>query len=211
MVLYTPDPSVQQTVASGRVYTVVPHDHGANGAMVEGASHSFISYAFMIKLQLVALPLDTPLLVSIPLGVVSLLLNICRRCIVSLDESEFIVDLIILRMSEFDVILVTSQGNQFAESFLAYVEEVLLRDRVADFCETRVISEYQDVFQDMFRLPLAREIEFCIKLQPSTVQDMFRLPLAREIEFCIKLQPSTGPKSHAPYRMVHVEMRELQT
>ena len=124
-----------------------------------GASHSFISHAFMTRLQLVAQPLDTPLSVSTPLGEVSLLESVCRRCTVSLDESEFIVDLIVLHMSEFDVILdmdwlssyhisidyftktvklrasdgsemivATSQGNRFAESFLAYIEEVMRRD-----------------------------------------------------------------------------------
>ena len=122
----------------------------------------------MHRLQLVTHPLDVPLSVSTPLGEVSLLENVCRRCVISLDESEFIIDLIVLRMSDFDVILgmdwlssyhvsidcftktvslrafdgselivATSQGNQFAESFLAYIEEVMLRDRSADLCETR--------------------------------------------------------------------------
>ena len=40
----------------------------------------------------------------------------------------------------------TSRGNQFAESFLAYVEEVVLGDRGADLSKMRVISDYQDVF-----------------------------------------------------------------
>ena len=52
----------------------------------------------------------------------------------------------------------------------------------------RVVSEFQDVFQDISGLPPAREIEFCIELQPGTM-----------------------PISRAPYRMAPAEMRELQT
>ncbi|XP_020257786.1 uncharacterized protein LOC109834218 [Asparagus officinalis] len=180
---YVSSPVAHQTPATGRVYTIVPHDHGASGAIVEGiflvnsvparilfdsgASHSIISYTFMNRLQLVAHPLDEPLSVSTPLGEVSLLESVCRRCVISLDESEFIIDLFVLRMLDFDIILgmdrlssyhvsidcfaktvslwasdgseliiVTSQGNRFVESFLAYIEEVLLRDRGTGLSET---------------------------------------------------------------------------
>ena len=64
----------------------------------------------------------------------------------------------------------------------------MLRDLSADFCETRVVSVYQDVFQDIPRLPPVREVESCIELQQSTL-----------------------PISRAPYRMAPAEMRELQT
>ena len=116
-------------------------------------------------------------------------------CIISLGESEFVIDLIVLHVSEFDVILgmdwlssyhisidcfaktvrlrssdgsemivATSQGNRFAESFLAFIDEVMLRDQSSDLLETRVVSDYQDVFQDIPGLPPVREVEFCIKL-----------------------------------------------
>ncbi|XP_020266704.1 uncharacterized protein LOC109842209 [Asparagus officinalis] len=151
------------------------------------------------RLQLVIHPLDILLSVSIPLGDASLLESICRRYVIGLDESKFIVDLIILCMSEFDVILdinwlssyhisidcfakivsllasdmtelvvATSQGNPFTESFLAYDKEVLFRDQGADLSETRVISEYQNVFRDTHGLPPVREVEFCIELQSDT-------------------------------------------
>ena len=113
---------------------MVSRDNGASEVVVEGtflvnsflacilfdsgASHSFISYAFMVRLQLIAHLLDTPLSVSTPLGEVSLLESVCRRCTVSLDESEFIVDLIVLHMSEFDVIL----GIDWLSSSMKIVE-----------------------------------------------------------------------------------------
>ena len=87
-----------------------------------------------------------------------------------------------------EMIVATSQGNRFAESFLAFIDEVMLRDQSSDLLETRVVSDYQDVFQDI----------------PG-------LPPVREVEFCIELQPDTTPISRAPYRMAPAEMRELQT
>jgi len=53
--------------------------------------------------------------------------------------------------------------------------------------ETRIASEYQDVFQDIPGLPSVREIEFRIELLPGTI-----------------------PISRAPYRMAPAELRELQ-
>ena len=35
-----------------------------------------------------------------------------------------------------ELIVATSQGNQFVELFMAYIEEVMLRDRGADFSKT---------------------------------------------------------------------------
>ena len=83
--------------------------------------------------------------------------------------------------------MANSQGNCFAESFLAFIDEVIRRDQCF-LLETRVVSDYQDVFQDI----------------PG-------LPPVREVEFCIELQPGIAPISRAPYRMAPAEMRELQT
>ena len=207
--------TVQQQPGQGRIYAIVPRDHGARGAVVEGtflvnsfpakilfdsgASHSFISHSFMLALHLLPEYLDMPLSVATPLGDSSTLDLICRDCMVSLDNLEFGVDLIVLSMSEFDIILgmdwlssyhvsldyfakticlrvpgqpdvvvATSQGNPFAEAFLAHIEEVMHREQSIALSETRVVSDFEDVFQDIPGLPPRREVEFCIELQPGT-------------------------------------------
>jgi len=69
--------SVQQVSSQGRAYAIVLRDHGESGTVVEGiflvnsfpakilfdsgASHSFISLFFMLRLQLISDFLDTPL------------------------------------------------------------------------------------------------------------------------------------------------------
>ena len=85
-----------------------------------------------------------------------------------------------------DVVVATSQGNPFAEAFLAHIEEVSRRDQSKPLHETRVVSDFPDVFQDIPGLPPRRELEFCIELQPDTM-----------------------PISQAPYRMAPKESREL--
>jgi len=72
------------------------------------------------------------------------------------------------------------------EAFLAHVEEALQRDQSDTLRETRVVSEYEDIFQDILSLP----------------------PLG---EVCVELQLGTTPISHAPYYMAPIEMREPQT
>nr|ABD63121.1 hypothetical protein 18.t00017 [Asparagus officinalis] len=101
---------------------------------------------------------------------------------------DYFAKTVSLRASDgSEVIVATSQGNRFVESFLAYVKEVLLWDRGTSLSETRVVFEYSDVFQDILGLPLVRDIEFCIEMQPDT-----------------------APISQALYRIASAKMRELQ-
>jgi len=79
---------------------------------------------------------------------------------------------------QVEFVIATSQGNPFAEAFLAHIEEVLLRDQSVTLAETRVVCEFEDIFGDIPGLPPRREVELCIELQHGTV-----------------------PISRAPYRM----------
>ena len=139
----TAQPVQQQQPTPGRVYAIVPGDHGASGAVVEGtffinsypakilfdsgASHSFISHSFMILLHLLPEYLGVPLSVATPLGESSTLDMICRDCTVSLDDLIFSVDLIVLRMSEFDVILGMDWLSSYHVSLDCFAKTVCLR------------------------------------------------------------------------------------
>ena len=103
------------------MYAIILRDPGVNGTVVEntffvnsfpakilfdsGASHSFISLSFMRRLHLMPDNLDIPLSVASPLGDCSILEFVCRGCAISLDDVQFMVDLIVLVMSAFDVIM----------------------------------------------------------------------------------------------------------
>ena len=72
------------------------------------------------------------------------------------------------------------------EAFLAYVIDTEKEGQKLD--RLPVVNEFIDVFPD----------------------DLPGLPLDREIEFSIDLQPGTTPISQAPYRMAPAELKELK-
>ena len=147
----------------------------------------------MRRLLLTSDTLDIPLSVVTPLGDFSILGFVYRGCVICLDDVQFMVDLIVLFMSEFDMILgmnwlssyhvkidcfakticlrvpgradlvvATSRGNPLAEAFLVHIEEVLQQDQSDTLKEIHVISEFEDVLQDIPNLPPVREVEFYI-------------------------------------------------
>ena len=59
----------------------------------------------MLTLHLSPEVLEEPFMVATSLGDFSVLDLICKQCVVSLDDMQFRVDLIVLAMSEFDIIL----------------------------------------------------------------------------------------------------------
>ena len=57
--------------------------------------------------------------------------------------------------------------------------------------------------------PKLEEIEVVSEFPEVFPEGLPGLPPDREIEFAIELAPGTEPVSKAPYRMAHVEMKEL--
>ena len=70
-----------------------------------GASNSFIAIQMMHDLGLVPQLLEMVLNAVSPLGVTVKLDKVCRGCPLTLEDRNFLVDLIVLAMLEFDVIL----------------------------------------------------------------------------------------------------------
>ncbi|XP_073137238.1 uncharacterized protein [Henckelia pumila] len=105
---------------------------------------------------------------------------IIRGCSIQMQGHELYADLIILKMSDFDVIF-------GCEGFLASVtcDQELPRPKLED---VEVVRDFPEVFHD----------------------DIARLPPAREVEFGIELMPGTQPASKAPYRLAPTEMKELK-
>src|SRR3954465_1666718 len=70
-----------------------------------GASHSFISQRFSKSLGLKTSSLPYLLKVTTPVSGDMRLRDACRACLMSIAGHEFTFDLILLHMSEFDVII----------------------------------------------------------------------------------------------------------
>ena len=69
-----------------------------------GASISFIFMRMMNDLGLVSQELETVLNVVSPLGATVKLGKVCKDCPLTLENRNFLTDLIVLSMLEFDVI-----------------------------------------------------------------------------------------------------------
>ena len=83
-----------------------------------GASHSFISYQLARSLRLRIEPLVHPLTVATPISGVATLKDVCRSCVLDIGGCTVEFDLIILDMTEFDVIV----GMDWLSAFRARVD-----------------------------------------------------------------------------------------
>ncbi|KAL5540955.1 hypothetical protein UlMin_044247 [Ulmus minor] len=70
-----------------------------------GASHSFISELFVNALGLEIQPLYPPLTLMTPMGGHALVSFVCKSCVVMIESHRLLADLIVLPMTQFDVIL----------------------------------------------------------------------------------------------------------
>ena len=110
-----------QPQPGGQMFAAVQRDAGANGALVEGtflvndklarimfdsgATHSFIAHSFMIEIGLRPERLRISLAISTPVGRKIILDWVYRGVGVHFDGHQFLTDLVVLFMSNFDIIL----------------------------------------------------------------------------------------------------------
>ena len=71
--------------------------------------------------------------------------------------------------------------------FLAYAVSTEGKKKPID--TVSIVNEFMDVFPE----------------------DLSGIPLSREVDFGIELEPGTGPISKAPYRMAPAELKELKS
>jgi hypothetical protein len=227
-------PPEQSAAAHGTSYAIVPRDNGANGAVVEGtflinsvpakilfdtgASHSFVSHQFARRLHLSPEIMTEPLVIATPLGSSSILEYICSGCIVSLDDVQFRVDLIMLSMTEFDVILGMDWLSSYHFSIDCFAKTVSCRipgreELIVATTWGNSLAESFLAFMELMTVVDSMEALSRTKVVsefPDVFQEVPGLPPVREVEFCIELQPGTAPISRAPYRMAPAELKELQ-
>ena len=92
-----------------------------------GALHSFIATSVVIELGLEVEAFEEPLYVSSPLGIRARIGMICRGCELEISRTLLTVDLMIMDMSEFDVIL----GMDWLTAFRFVID-----------CERRRVTAY---------------------------------------------------------------------
>ncbi|XP_073152007.1 uncharacterized protein [Henckelia pumila] len=159
---------------------------------------------------------------------------IIRGCSIQMQGHELYADLIILKMSDFDVIFgmdwlscyeatidckrrTVSLKTKDGETFLFYAtpknnSSLLISVGKAwqllnKGCAGFLASVTCD--QELPRSKL-EDVEVVRDFPEIFPNDIAGLPPAREVEFGIELMPGTQPASKAPYRLAPTEMKELK-
>ena len=208
-------------------------DRDAHILIDPGATHSFISMGFMSIVNVESQPIDCSIVVSLPTGDSRLAESVSMDSRVIMGGHEFMADLILLDIHDFDVILGMDWLSRHHATVDCYRKEVR-------FCgpgETEVVfyglrkTLPNSIMTTMKASKMLRKsyqgyLAYAIEVRDSGSQledipvvrefpdvfpeDLPGIPPDREIDFQIELALGTEPISKAPYRMAPLELKELK-
>ena len=212
---------------------ILVFDHDAHILIDPEATHSFISMGFISNVNVESQPIDCSIVVSLPTGDSRLAESVYMDSRVIIGGQEFLADLILLDIHEFDVILGMDWLSRHHATVDCYRKEVR-------FCrpgQTEVVfyglwktlpnsimtaMKASKMLQKSYQGYLAYAIEVrdsgsrledilvVIEFPDVFLEDLLGIPPDREIDFQIELAPGTEPISKAPYRMAPLELKELK-
>ena len=198
-----------------------------------GATHSFISMGFISNVNVESQPIDYSIVVSLPIGDSRLVESVYMDSRVIIGGQEFMADLILLDIHDFDVILGMDWLSRHHATVDCYRKEVRfcrpgqtvvvfygLRKTLTNSIMTSMKAnkmlresyqgylayaiELRDSGSRLEDIPVVREfLDVFPKNLPS-------IPPDREIDFQIELALGTEPISKAPYKMAPLELKELK-
>ncbi|XP_072962655.1 uncharacterized protein [Typha angustifolia] len=233
----------------GRIFAMTEHDalasndvatgtlnlfsHTARVLFDLGATHSFISSSFACHADMLMEPLEDILLIATPVGETVVIDSAYKSCTVSFGDREFIVDLLPLELTDFDVILGMDWLAAYHANIDCYRKEIVMN--LADGAKYRIKGNKSSnpmriisAFEACRLLKkgcisvlasLSGDTDKQIKLEDVRVvrdfpdvfpDDLPGLPPDKEVNFSIDLAPDTSPISKAPYRMAPIELKELK-
>ena len=208
-------------------------DHDAHILIDPRATHSFIYMGFILNVNVESQPIDCSIVVSLPTRDSRLAENVYMDSKVIIGGQEFLADLILLDIHEFDVILGMDWLSRHHATVDCYRKEVRfyrpgqievvfygLRKTLPNSIMTAMKGS--KMLRKSYQGYLASAIEVrdsgsrledipVVKEFPDVFpEDLPGIPPNREIDFQIELAPGTEPISKAPYRMAPLELKELK-
>ncbi|KAJ4792483.1 polyprotein [Rhynchospora pubera] len=198
-----------------------------------GCSHSVVSREFASTCGWETKVMDELTGVRTPLGQCSQVVSSCKGLKVCVADREFLVDLIVLDISGYDVLLgfdwlvkhnaiiecakrrvqfqvgrpiMCTLNLRIAGDPIPYISAIEARHLLEAGCVGYIAAVVVDsvVKPDISTIPVVREFTDVFP------EDISGMPPHREIEFGIELMPGTTPISKAPYRMAPAELKELK-
>ena len=212
---------------------ILVFDRDAHILIDPRATHSFISMGFISNVNVESQPIDCSIVVSLPTGDSRVAESVYMDSRVIIGGHEFLADLILLDIHDFDVILGMDWLSRHHATMDCYRKEVR-------FCrpgQTKVVfyglrktlpnsimtaMKANKMLRKSYQGYLANAIEVRdsgSRLEDISVvrefpdvfpEDLPGIPPNREIDFQIKLTYGIEPISKAPYRMAPLELKELK-
>ena len=212
---------------------ILVFDRDAHILIDPRTTHSFISMGFISNVNVESQPIDCSIVVSLPTGDSRLAESVYMDSRVIIGDREFLADLILLDIHDFDVILGMDWLSRHHATVDCYRKEVRLcrpgqtevvfyglRKPLPNSIMTAIkankmlrksysgylayATEVRDSGSRLEDIPVVREFADVFP------EDLLGIPLDREIDFQIELAPGTEPISKAPYRMAPLELKELK-
>ena len=147
---------------------------------------------------------------------------VCLQCPILISDRWFLIDLVVLPLSQIDVILgmdwLSSNHvslNCFEKSVVFLESDVSERD-MSLFANQVEASFREDAQVYMILASMSAETKTLVSDIPlvrnflEVFEEVFGLPPEKEVKFSVNLVPDTGPISIAPYRMSAIELSELK-
>jgi hypothetical protein len=174
-----------------------------------GASHSFISRAFVVENKIPTETIGCPIRVSSPGG--ELIVNAsCRDLVLEIRKHKFLANLIVLDSQGLDVIL----GMDWMTAFKGVID-------CANKTITLTTPEKKRIhFKSTFELKGSKvnslkgvsmdEVPVVKEYPDVFLEELPGMPPDRDVEFIIDLLPETGPIAKRTYKMDIEELKELK-
>ncbi|XP_073121662.1 uncharacterized protein [Henckelia pumila] len=200
-----------------------------------GATHSFISQEFVMRVGIIPEDADTGYDVTLPSGEILTTSSILNGVELELQVNLIRADLVVLPMSRFDLILgidwlsvngasidfwrrTVSVNPSNEDSFIFLVAKNSGALHVISYVRAKKLL--QKGFQRFLASivvavgkpssrPIA-DVDIVRDFADVFPDDVVRIPPVREVEFSIELLPGNVPISKAQYRIAPTEMKELR-
>ncbi|XP_004516866.1 uncharacterized protein [Cicer arietinum] len=164
-----------------------------------GATYSFVSSRFAIRLRKYSSFLEEALIVATLVGENLLAKSVYRSCDIAIEGKVLPVDLVVIDLVDFDVILDMDWLDLHHATLDCHNKEVKFEipgQSVFSFQGERCSVPHNQIL--------------ALRANKLKRRELPLLPPDREIEFSIDLVPNTHHISISPYRMTPAELKELK-